>query len=35
MNGRLLCPRHHRLAHDPRYAKTIHADNQVSFTMRT
>ncbi|UFN45441.1 HNH endonuclease signature motif containing protein [Nocardioides okcheonensis] len=35
VNGRLLCPRHHRLAHDPRYAKTIHADNQVSFTMRT
>ena len=34
-NGRLLCPRHHRLAHDPRYARTIHADNQVSFTRRT
>ncbi len=34
-NGRLLCPRHHRLAHDPRYAKTVHADNQVSFVMRT
>ncbi|MBS2937715.1 DUF222 domain-containing protein [Nocardioides sp. J2M5] len=34
-NGRLLCPRHHRLAHDPRYAKTIHADNQVTFVMRT
>ncbi|MBS2937237.1 DUF222 domain-containing protein [Nocardioides sp. J2M5] len=35
VNGRLLCPRHHRLAHDPRYAKTIHADNQVTFVMRT
>ena len=29
-NGRLLCPRHHRLAHDSRYAMTVHADNQVS-----
>ncbi|CAM3520224.1 HNH endonuclease signature motif containing protein [Nocardioides zeicaulis] len=34
-NGRLLCPHHHRLAHDPRYAKTIHADNTVTFVMRT
>jgi hypothetical protein len=34
-NGRLLCPRHHRLAHDSRYAMTIHADNTVSFTRRT
>ena len=34
-NGRLLCPRHHRLAHDPRYAITIHADNEVTFTRRT
>lgn len=34
-NGRLLCPRHHRLAHDPRYAMTIHADNQVTYTRRT
>jgi hypothetical protein len=34
-NGRLLCPRHHRLAHDPRYAKTVHADNKVAFAMRT
>jgi hypothetical protein len=34
-NGRLLCPRHHRLAHDPRRVMTIHADNQVTFTMRT
>ena len=34
-NGRLLCPHHHRLAHDPRYAQTIHADNAVTFVMRT
>ncbi|UFN43648.1 HNH endonuclease signature motif containing protein [Nocardioides okcheonensis] len=34
-NGRLLCPRHHRLAHDPRYAKTVHADNQITFHRRT
>lgn len=34
-NGRLLCPRHHRLAHDPRYATTIHADNKVTFHRRT
>jgi hypothetical protein len=34
-NGRLLCPRHHRLAHDPRYAMTAHADNKVTFTRRT
>ncbi|MDT0183686.1 DUF222 domain-containing protein [Microbacterium sp. ARD31] len=34
-NGRLLCPRHHRLAHDARYAMTVHADNKVTFTRRT
>ena len=34
-NGRLLCPRHHRLAHDSRYAVTIHADNKVTFARRT
>ena len=34
-NGRLLCPRHHRLAHDSRYAMTIHADNTLTFTRRT
>ena len=33
-NGRLLCPRHHRLAHDPRYEKRVHADNTVTFTRR-
>lgn len=35
LNGRLLCPRHHRLAHDPRYAMTVHADNKVTFARRT
>jgi hypothetical protein len=34
-NGRLLCPRHHRLAHDPRYATTVHPDNKVTFHRRT
>jgi hypothetical protein len=34
-NGRLLCPRHHRLAHDAAYAMTVHSDNQVTFTRRT
>ena len=35
-NGRLLCPRHHRLAHDPRYQRTVHADNTLTFVvMRT
>lgn len=34
-NGRLLCPRHHRLAHDFRYAMTVHADNAVTFARRT
>ena len=33
--GRLLCPHHHRLAHDSRRVMTIHADNQVTFTRRT
>ena len=33
--GRLLCPHHHRLAHDSRYAMTIHADNKVTFARRT
>jgi hypothetical protein len=32
--GRLLCPRHHRLAHDSRYEMRIHADNTVTFTRR-
>jgi hypothetical protein len=34
-NGRLLCPRHHRLAHDSRYAMTVHADNKMTFVLRT
>ena len=34
-NARLLCPRHHRLAHDSQYAMTVHADNKVTFTRRT
>ena len=34
-NGRLLCPRHHRLAHNTAYAMTIHPDNQVTFARRT
>jgi hypothetical protein len=33
-NGRLLCPRHHRLAHSSRYEMTVHADNAVSFSLR-
>jgi hypothetical protein len=33
-SGRLLCPPHHRLAHDARYAMTTHADNKVTFTRR-
>ena len=33
--GRLLCPRHHRLAHDRRYALTHHPGHQVSFTRRS
>ncbi len=33
-NGRLLCPRHHRLAHHPRYERVIHADNSVTFSLR-
>ena len=33
-NGRLLCPRHHRLAHDARYDMRVHADNKVGFTRR-
>jgi hypothetical protein len=34
-NGRLLGPRHHRLAHGSRYAMTVHADNKVTFARRT
>ncbi len=34
-HGRLLCPHHHARAHDPAYATTTHADNQVTFYRRT
>lgn len=34
-NGRLLCPRHHRVIHDPRYEVTIQTDNTVTFHRRT
>jgi hypothetical protein len=33
-SGRLLCQRHHTLAHDPGYAATIQPDNKVSFHRR-
>ncbi|WP_370074320.1 DUF222 domain-containing protein [Nocardioides sp.] len=33
-NGRLLCPTHHRAAHDPRYKTRVLADNQIEFTLR-
>jgi hypothetical protein len=32
--GRLLCSRHHTLAHDPTYTATIRPDNKVSFHRR-
>jgi hypothetical protein len=34
-NGRLLCPSHHRMAHDPRYETQTAGDNQFRFTLRT
>ena len=34
-DGRLLCPRHHHLAHDSRYAMTRLPDNRVRFHRRT
>ena len=33
-NGRLLCPTHHRTAHDPRYESRVLADHQIEFTLR-
>lgn len=33
-DGRLLCPRHHHLAHHPDYATTHHPGRKVSFTRR-
>jgi len=32
--GRLLCGRHHHLAHHPSYAVTHHPGRKVSFTKR-
>ena len=34
-NGRLLCPTHHRRAHDDRYQTRVLANNQIEFTLRT
>ena len=34
-NGRLLCPRHHRLVHDARYDVRRHGDNRLTFHRRT
>lgn len=34
-SGRLLCPRHHRIAHQTDYDTHIHADNSVTFHRRT
>lgn len=33
--GRLYCPRHHRLAHDAAYLRTLDARGKVRFTRRT
>ena len=33
-NGRLLCPTHHRTAHDPRYETRVLAEHQIEFTLR-
>lgn len=33
--GRLYCPRHHRLAHDAAYLRSIDAHGKVRFTRRT
>jgi hypothetical protein len=33
-DGRLLCPRHHTLAHDPRYEMTLHPNGKVTFHRR-
>ena len=32
--GRLLCTRHHTLAHHPDYTTTHHPDHKISFTRR-
>jgi len=33
--GRLLCPRHHTMAHDPRYSTATRPGGKVAFTRRT
>ena len=33
--GRLLCPRHHTLAHDPRYQQKPAPGGKITFTRRT
>ena len=33
--SRLLCPRHHTLAHDPRYQRKPAPDGKITFTRRT
>jgi hypothetical protein len=33
--GRLLCPKHHTLAHDPTYELTHHPNGKISFHRRT
>ena len=33
--GRLLCPRHHTQAHDPRYATATRPGGKITFTRRT
>jgi hypothetical protein len=34
-NGRLLCPSHHRMAHDPKYERDLIGNNRVRFALRT
>jgi hypothetical protein len=34
-NGRLLCPRHHTMAHDPAYTTTRLGTGKLTFTRRT
>jgi hypothetical protein len=34
-NGRLLCPKHHHLAHDPRFQTTRLGTGKLRFTRRT
>jgi hypothetical protein len=33
--GRLLCPRHHTMAHDPRYSTAARPGGKITFTRRT